>query len=196
MALTRQMLKAMGIEDDKIDQIIESHTESVDGLKKLVAEYREQAEKAQELEKKVEELSNVPNDSEEWKTKFDEEHQAFEDFKAEVEAEKERSEKTNLYRDLLREVGIDDKRIEAILKVTDIDSVEVTEGELSGKDELAKAIKAEWAEFIPQKRTDGASVDDPPSTDPNVFESMSLADKMQYANTHPGDPSVVAWLQG
>ena len=33
MALTRKMLKAMGIEDDKIDQIIEAHTETVDGLK-------------------------------------------------------------------------------------------------------------------------------------------------------------------
>ena len=33
MALTRKMLKAMGLEDEKIDQIIEAHTETVDGLK-------------------------------------------------------------------------------------------------------------------------------------------------------------------
>ena len=29
MALTRKMLKAMGIEDDKIDQIIEAHSETM-----------------------------------------------------------------------------------------------------------------------------------------------------------------------
>lgn len=33
MALTRKMLKAMGIEDEKIDQIIEEHAESVNALK-------------------------------------------------------------------------------------------------------------------------------------------------------------------
>ena len=33
MALTRKMLKAMGIEEEKIDQIIEAHTETVDALK-------------------------------------------------------------------------------------------------------------------------------------------------------------------
>ena len=33
MALTRKFLKAMGIEDDKIDQIIDAHTETVTALK-------------------------------------------------------------------------------------------------------------------------------------------------------------------
>jgi hypothetical protein len=33
MALTRKMLKAMGIEEEKIEQIIEAHAETVDGLK-------------------------------------------------------------------------------------------------------------------------------------------------------------------
>ena len=32
MTLTRKMLKAMGIEEEKIDQIIEAHAETVDGL--------------------------------------------------------------------------------------------------------------------------------------------------------------------
>lgn len=196
MALTRQMLKAMGIEDDKIDQIIESHTESIDGLKKLAAEYREQAEKAQELEKKVEELSDIPNDSEEWRAKFDEEHEAFEAFKAQVEADKEKAVKSDLFRELLRGVGIDDKRIDAIVKVTDLDSLEVAEGALANMEELTEQVRTEWAEFIPKKRTEGANVEEPLAADPNAFEGMSLADKMQYANAHPGDPSVVAWLQG
>ena len=33
MALTRKMLGAMGIEDDKADQIIEAHAETVDALR-------------------------------------------------------------------------------------------------------------------------------------------------------------------
>ena len=33
MSLTRKMLRAMGIEDDKADQIIDAHAETVDALK-------------------------------------------------------------------------------------------------------------------------------------------------------------------
>ena len=45
MSLTRKMLKAMNIEEEKIDQIIEAHTETVDGFKDKVNEYKEKAEK-------------------------------------------------------------------------------------------------------------------------------------------------------
>lgn len=33
MPLTRKMLKAMGIEEDKIEQIIEAHADTVDALR-------------------------------------------------------------------------------------------------------------------------------------------------------------------
>ena len=39
MSLTRKMLKAMGIEEDKIEQIIEAHTETV-SLMLLLAKNR------------------------------------------------------------------------------------------------------------------------------------------------------------
>ena len=32
MSLTRKMLKAMGIDEEKVDQIIETHAETVDAL--------------------------------------------------------------------------------------------------------------------------------------------------------------------
>ena len=47
MALTRKMLKAMGIEDEKIDQIIEEHVESIDGLKAERDRYKAGAEEAE-----------------------------------------------------------------------------------------------------------------------------------------------------
>ena len=43
MSLTRKMLKAMGIEEEKIDQIIEAHSETVDALKKDRDTYKENA---------------------------------------------------------------------------------------------------------------------------------------------------------
>ena len=61
--MTRKYLKAMGIEDEKIDQIIEAHTETVDGLKSEISNAKTTAEsgtqKIADLEKQIEELKNI-----------------------------------------------------------------------------------------------------------------------------------------
>ena len=54
MALTRRALKAMGIEDEKIDEIINMHTETVDGLKADVAKYKADAETLPGIQKQLE----------------------------------------------------------------------------------------------------------------------------------------------
>ena len=56
MAITRKFLKAMGIEDDKIEQIIDAHTETVDGLKADVDKYREDALKLPDVQKELNDL--------------------------------------------------------------------------------------------------------------------------------------------
>ena len=45
MALTRKFLKALGIEDEKVDEIISAHTETVDALKAERDGYKADAEK-------------------------------------------------------------------------------------------------------------------------------------------------------
>ena len=47
MALTRKFLKSLGLDEDKVDSIIEAHTESTDALKK---QRDEAADKIAELE--------------------------------------------------------------------------------------------------------------------------------------------------
>ena len=59
MALSRKMLKAMGIEDEKIDQIIEAHTETVDSLKEQVSAYKADAGKVGELQKQLEQAQKA-----------------------------------------------------------------------------------------------------------------------------------------
>ena len=63
MALTRKMLKAMGIEDEKIDQIIEAHSETVDGLKGELeiakSAAKGDADKVTALQKELEDAKNM-----------------------------------------------------------------------------------------------------------------------------------------
>ena len=57
MALTRKYLRALGIEDDKIEEIISAHLETVNPLKDERDSYKDKAEKTDELQKQVDELT-------------------------------------------------------------------------------------------------------------------------------------------
>jgi hypothetical protein len=53
MALTRKFLKAMGIEEEKIEQIIDAHTETVNALKEERDNFKADAEKLPNVQKQL-----------------------------------------------------------------------------------------------------------------------------------------------
>lgn len=189
MALTRRMLTALGIEPDKIDQIIESHTETVEGLKNEAADLREKAAKAEDLEKKVEELE-AARPKEDWETKYGELNTEFEAYKAHVSAEKAKAEKARLYRAILAEAGIDQKRLDAIMRVTDLDGIEVADGKIADEEAVRARVAEEWAAFIPQIEERGAQVATPPQTsatdhgaNPEVMARLKERHERMYGKT-------------
>lgn len=178
MALTRKMLKAMGIEEDKIEQIIEAHAETVDGLKDDVQKYREAAEKLSGVEKELETLKTSGGD---WKKKYEDEHSAFESYKSDVSAKETGAAKEAAYRALLTEVGIDPKRIDTVVRAEKAGFADLKIGE-DGKfeeaDKLTEAIKANWADFVQTISTTGIPVATPQVNtggEPDLG-SMSMAD--------------------
>ena len=72
----------MGIEEEKIDQIIEAHTETVDALKESRDTYKADAEKLPNVQKELDELRAKSNDG--WKEKHDKVKKDFEDYKNEI----------------------------------------------------------------------------------------------------------------
>lgn len=162
MALTRPLLKAMGIDDDKVDQIISAHTETVNALKEQRDQYKADAEKLPKVQKQLDDLKAAADDGG-YEAKYNAEHKAFEDYKAQVAAEKVTAEKTGLYRQLLLDTGIPKKQADAIIRITDMNSVTVKDGKLDNKDQLTEGIKSEWGSFIVQQKTDPAKVDTPPA---------------------------------
>ncbi len=72
--------------------------------------------------------------------------------------------KERLYRELLRETGVAEKRMDAILRVTDLDAVGMKDGRLTERAGLAAEIRREWADFIGVCKTRGAQVETPPET--------------------------------
>lgn len=174
MALTRKMLKAMGIEDEKIDQIIEEHTESTDALKKQRDDWKAKAEAKPAADPKPKD----PEPSDEYKAKYDAEKKAFEDYKAGIEAEKAEAEKRAKYRELIEKAGVDAKRIDAVLKISDLSGVTVKDGAIEGADKLVEGIKADFKEFIPVITTKGADVAKPPAGDGGTAAPKNLRDAL------------------
>ena len=165
MALTRKMLKAMGIEDEKIDEIVDAHAETVDALKKERNKYKDDSDKLSEIQKKYDDLKKVVDSQgdDPYKAKYEKEHKEFTEYKAGVESERAKANKTKAYRELLKKAGVSEKRIDSVLRVTAIDEIELDdEGNVKDADNVVKDIQTEWAEFIEVREQRGAGTENPP----------------------------------
>lgn len=111
---------------------------------------------------------------------------AFDDYKADQTAKETRATKTNAYRELLKEIGISEKRLDTVLKVSDIDGVEIVDGKIKDADKLKESLKTEWGEFIPVTTTKGTDTANPPTnnTQPIDLGNLSMA---EYIKTRKGD---------
>ncbi|MDY5003729.1 MAG: hypothetical protein SO057_06275 [Atopobiaceae bacterium] len=188
MALTRKMLKAMGIEDEKADEIIEAHAETVDALKQKAADAGRGGEEAEGLRKQVEQLkadlakAQEKGDPDGFKSKYESEHKAFEDYKAQVAAKDADRTKRSLYRKLLAEAGVDPKRIDSVLRVSDLSKVSVKDGAIEGAEGIEEGIRKDWADFIPNVHQQGSNPPTPPAggeAEPD-FSKMSAADYIAW----------------
>lgn len=181
MALTWKMLKAMGIEDEKIGQIIEGHVESVNALKAQRDEFKEAAGKADGYKKELDALKAKGEGAGEYEEKYKAKCKELDDYKAEVAGEKAAAEKRGLYRQLLESAGVDPKRIETVLKVSDLENVTVKDGAIEDADKLTEGIKADWADFIATTTVKGADVAHAPKGEGGKdINEMSTAEYMKY----------------
>lgn len=220
MSLSRKYLSALGIEAEKIDEIIAAHSETVESLKEQRDGYKADAEKlavvTSERDNLKEELKNTikANDeqygalkaeldkaksdnealqSEYIKSKSDNESlkNEFETYKASVSAKETRARIENAYREILREVGVSEKRINSIVRVTNFDDIKLDEkGGLENADTLKESAKTDWADFIVTESEKGAEVSKPieSTTENKPSSGQGRAAKLaaQYHNERYG----------
>lgn len=167
MALTRKFLSALGIEADKVDEIIEAHSETVNALKAERDEARTDAKKLPELQKQLDEANEALEASkgDGYKAKYDELKAEYDGFKADVEAKALLSTKDKAYRQLLKDAGVSEKRIDAIMRLTDLKDMELDGEKLKDADKLTESIKSEWADYITSEGKQGAGTENPPEGD-------------------------------
>lgn len=167
MSLTRKFLTAMGIEADKVEEIIEAHAETVNALKEERDDYKANADKLADVQKELEEAKKTieAQGTNEFEGKYNELKKEFEGYKAEQEAKALASSKESAYRALLKEAGVSEKRIDSIMKVTNLNDVELDGDKIKDSETLTKTIKEEWKDFLTTESHEGAGTDFPPQGD-------------------------------
>lgn len=190
MALSRSFLKGMGLADEQVSAIIEAHTESTDALKAQRDEYKANSEKLSEVQAELDALKGNGND---WKAKYEKEHEDFESYKTDVAKKTAAESKEKAFTKLLRELGVTEKRIGSIIKLTDMNAVELEEdGSIKDLENVKASVKSEWSDFIPTEEEHGAGTETPPgnnggapTTKAEIMKIKDAAARQKAIQEHP-----------
>lgn len=145
MALTRKFLKALGIEEDKIEEIISAHGETVTALKEErdkaladAATLEEVTKERDKLQGEAETLRKAGGDAAKVQADFDA-------YKAQIDKERENAGKEKLVRRALTEAGANGSVLDLLLRGIDLDAVEVEGGALKDAAAVVDPVKAQYS---------------------------------------------------
>lgn len=176
MAFTRTFLKTMNLTDEQISAIMEEHVAVTDALKKQRDDYKAEADKLPEALKELDAVKG----GEDYKAKWESEHKSFEDYKAQIKAEADLNKVKAAYRKLLMDEKISDKRLDAVIRLTDFGKMTLDkDGNLENADQLREGIRSEWGDYIATTRTEHERVATPPAvgkSTPTKEEILAIKD--------------------
>lgn len=168
MALTRKFLAALGIEADKVDEIISAHSETVDGLKEQLKAAQRDADKLTEVQAQLDKAKEAAKNSGDY-AKLKEE---FDKYKADVANKETLAAKKAVLSKIAKDAGLSEAGVAKALKYTDWATVELDEkGEAKDSKAILKSLKEEWPEYIKTTNTAGANTANPPAGNGKSYKS-------------------------
>lgn len=163
MALTRKLLKGMGLTDEQVDTIIEAHTDTVDGLKADVSKYKTDAEKLPGVQKELDDLKAKGDDG--WKEKHDKLKDEFDKYKCDIEAKETNANKEKAVRAFYESKGITGKNLEIAMRGSraEIDGIELDGDKIKDASTLDALVKGDFSGLVATTTTKGANTANPPA---------------------------------
>jgi hypothetical protein len=140
--------------------VVDPLKDDLDAAKRDATKYKAEAEKLPGLQKELDEAKK----GEDWKSKYESEKKAHDDYKAKVAQDAETAKVKAAYKKLLTEEKISEKSLDAVLNVTDYSKMKLKEdGTLDGIEDLKKDINTRWGGFKVTQRQRGQQVETPPA---------------------------------
>lgn len=163
MALTRKFLKALGIEEDKVEEIIAAHGETVTALKDQIEEAGKGAEtltavtkERDRLQADIAKMQEASGDAEKVRAEFDA-------YRQKVEAERATAGKAALLTDALRAAGVQrESALKLLLRAADMDALTIADGKLTNADVAVAALRGEYGDLFGEEREQGVPRTQPP----------------------------------
>ena len=174
MALTRKLLKGMGLTDEQMDTIIEAHTDTVDGLKADVAKYKADAEQLPKVQRELDALKAAGDGG--YQEKYEKVKKDFDDYKAEISTKETKAAKEKAVRAYYESKGITGKSLDIAIRGSgaEIDALELEDGKIKDAKALDELISGTFAGLVSTTETRGANTSNPPANNSGV--SMAKAD--------------------
>ena len=182
---TRKALKEifeaaeLEVPKDVLGQLCELHIESSEDAGSTIKDLKKQLKTAEH--DRDEALAKVPKDGEETvaKSVFDKLQKDFDSYKTGIDEKEKLAKSKAAVRELLKGAGVSEKHLDSVLRVYDMNGVELDEkGKIKDAEDREKAIKTDWADFIESTGERGAQTHNPPDNDGGGEDlgSLSMAD--------------------
>ena len=183
-AKIREILSKAGVEAENmaeaVDKITDGHVASIEALKEERDSYKADAEKLPAVQKELDDIKKTVEDDNGFEKKYNNLKKEYDDYKQAQTEAAEKKAKEDAYRAMLKEIGVVDKRIDSVMKITSMDDIKLSkDGNLEDIDKLKESAKKEWSDFIGKPDTKGAAENNPPANDPNPPHSESRAARLE-----------------
>lgn len=168
----KKILQSFGIEEDKIEQLKDSITREIgtDFIPKT--QYQKKVLSLNELQEKYNDLEAKLNNANEneYKEKYEQTLNEFEQFKSNIENEKTLNTKTDLLKQKLQDEKFNKDIINLLVKEFDLSKIEVEENNIKDWDNVISPFKDKYSGFIQQEVVKGTNPANPPKTEKSEID--------------------------
>ena len=194
MALTRKLLKGMGLTDEQVDTIIEAHTDTVDGLKADVSKYKSDAEKLAGVEKELNDLKAMGDGG--YKDKYEKEHKAFEDYKADITAKESKAAKEKAVRAYFESKNITGSNLDLAMRGCgeEMAALEMDGDKIKDTKSLDALVDGTYKGLVSNTQVKGANPANPPANPPAKNYTTADIKNMSAAEINANWDSIKASL--
>lgn len=189
--VTRKFLAALGIEAEKVDQIVEAHSADMNEIKTERDTALEAAKGSEEVTKQRDKLQKELDDLKAKAPDAAKVQAEFDAYKLEVENEKANQKKMEAVLATLKEAKANETAIELLAAKVELDKVELDkDGAIKDVEKIVlEPLKAKYAGLFGVETKDGVPPVNPPRGNGKMskeeYQKLSLMKQMEYAKDHP-----------
>ena len=194
MALTAKMLKGLGLTDEQRESILEAHADTVNEIKAERDRLKLDAEKLESVQKELENLKAIGDGG--YKEKYEKEHKAFEDYKADITAKESKAAKEKAVRAYFESKNITGANLDLAMRGCgeEMAALEMDGEKIKDTKILDALVDGTYKGLVSTTQTKGANPANPPANPPAKNYTTAEIKNMSAAEINANWDSIKASL--